>query len=239
MKRKHRFKGAFRANEKGYGFLELEDEDAEDIFIPANSTKGALNGDIVECVIIKAKQKDRRAEGKIVKILEREKDTVVGIFQKSKNFGFVVPDDKRFGTDIYIPKSKTLKAKDRDKVVAKITKYPERDKNAEGEIIEIIGGVDEAGIDMLSLVKEFDLPYEFPEEVKKEALEISQAIDEEEIKKRKDFRDKIIFTIDGEDAKDLDDAVCVGKADNGNYLLDVHIADVSFYVKSGSKLING
>lgn len=236
MKRKHRFKGAFRANEKGYGFLELEEEDAEDIFIPANSTKGALNGDIVECVIIKPKQKEKRAEGKIVKIIEREKDTVVGIFQKSKNFGFVVPDDKRFGTDIYIPKSKTMKAKDRDKVVAKITKYPEKDKNAEGEIIEIIGSIDEAGIDMLSLVKEFELPYEFPEEVKKEAAEISQIVDEEEIKRRKDFRDRVIFTIDGEDAKDLDDAVWVGKADNGNYLLDVHIADVSFYVKAGSKL---
>jgi ribonuclease R len=129
-----------------------------------------------------------------------------------------------------------MKAKDRDKVVAKIIKYPEKGKNAEGEIIEIIGSIDEAGIDMLSLVKEFELPYEFPEEVKKEAMEISQTVDEEEIKRRRDFRNRIIFTIDGEDAKDLDDAVYVEKLDNGNFMLDVHIADVSHYVKEGSAL---
>lgn len=234
MKKKHRIEGTFRANEKGFGFVELEDENAEDIFIPSNSVHGALNGDKVEVTIIKPKEKERRAEGKVVNIVSREKAEVVGVFQKSRNFGFVVPDDKRFGTDIFISKTNTKGAKNNDKVVATILKYPEKGKNAEGEIKEIIGAIDEAGVDMLSLVKEYDLPYEFPDDVKKVAEDIPQKIDEKEIGKRVDERGKDIFTIDGEDAKDLDDAVWVSKNDNGNYLLDVHIADVSHYVRDGS-----
>ena len=170
------------------------------------------------------------------KIFELEKNTIVGTYQKSRNFGFVVPDDKKLGTDIYIAKKDAMKAKNNKKVVVEITKLPKADKSAEGKIIEIIGYIDQAGVDMLSLVKEYDLPYEFPEPVIKEAKKISQEIDEKDIVNRKDLRDEEIFTIDGEDAKDLDDAVNVKKLPNGNYILGVHIADVSHYVKEGSFL---
>ena len=170
------------------------------------------------------------------KIFELEKNTIVGTYQKSRNFGFVVPDDKKLGTDIYIAKKDAMKAKNNQKVVVEITKLPKADKSAEGKIIEIIGYIDQAGVDMLSLVKEYDLPYEFPEPVIKEAKKISQEIDEKDIVNRKDLREEEIFTIDGEDAKDLDDAVNVKKLPNGNYILGVHIADVSHYVKEGSFL---
>ncbi len=132
-KKKRKYDGIFRANEKGFGFVEFESEDMEDVFIPAKSVNGALNGDTVQINIFKPKTKERRAEGKIVKILKRDKDTVVGIFQKSKSFGFVVPDDKKFDTDIFISKNKCMNARNNDKVVAKIIKYPEKGKNAEGE----------------------------------------------------------------------------------------------------------
>ena len=236
-KRKTKFTGIFRANEKGYGFVEFEEEELDDVFIPAKSVNGALNGDSVQINIYKQKTNDRKAEGKIVKVLKREKDTVVGIFQKSRNFGFVVPDDKKFDTDIFISKNKCMNARNNDKVVAKITKYPEKGKNAEGEIIEVLGNVDLAGIDMLSVIKEFKLPNEFPALAAAEAQGIEQTISKKGMKNRKDFRGVYpIFTIDGEDAKDLDDAVSVRKTEEGTYLLDVHIADVSYYVQEGSPL---
>ncbi len=235
LKKKPKIEGIFRANEKGFGFVEIENQE-EDFFIPAKNVNGALNGDTVRVSIMKQKQGSKRAEAKIIKIVKREKEAVVGIFQANKSFGFVVPDDKKFGTDIFIPKSKCKNAKNNDKVIAKITKYPEKGKNAEGEIEEVLGNVNQAGIDMLSVIKEFDLPNEFPDFVKVEAQNISQVIDEKDIKNRKDLRNDTIFTIDGEDAKDLDDAVNVYKNEDGNYCLDVHIADVSHYVKEGSKL---
>lgn len=239
-KKKQKIIGKFVANSKGFGFVEMENE-PEDIFVPSSLVGNALDGDMVEIQILKEKQGDKRAEAKIVKVLKREKERVVGIFQKSKNFGFVVPDDKKLGTDIFISKNHVKKAKNHDKVVAKILKYPEKGKNAEGEIIEVLGNVNQAGVDMVCVIKEFDLPNEFPEPVLKEARKISQNISEEDVKNRVDLRSREnmnIFTIDGEDAKDLDDAIWVGKADNGNYLLDVHIADVSYYVKKGSNLDN-
>ena len=170
------------------------------------------------------------------KIFELEKNTVVGTYQKSRNFGFVIPDDKKLGSDIYISKKDAMKAKNNQKVVVEITKLPKKDKSAEGKIIEIIGYIDQAGVDMMSLIKEYDLPYEFPEPVSKEAKKIAQEVDEDDIKNRRNLREEEIFTIDGEDAKDLDDAVNVKKLDNGNYILGVHIADVSHYVKEGSFL---
>ena len=170
------------------------------------------------------------------KIFELEKDTIVGTYQKSRNFGFVIPDDKKLGTDIFVSKKDNLKAKNNQKVVVQITKMPKEDKSAEGKIIEIIGYIDQAGVDMMSLIKEHDLPYEFPEQVLNEAKKISQEVDKEDIKNRRDLRNQEIFTIDGDDAKDLDDAVNVEKLDNGNYILGVHIADVSHYVKEGSFL---
>ena len=166
-----------------------------------------------------------------------DKDTFVGIFQKSQNYGFVVPDNKKaLGSDIFISKKDFGKARNNHKVLVKITKYPENGKNAEGKIIEVIGNVNEAGVDMLSLIKEYELPSVFPKEVVNEAKSKGNCIDKEHSRYRVDLREKEVFTIDGEDAKDLDDAVCVEKLSNGNYILDVHIADVSHYVTPNSAL---
>ena len=234
-KKKQNIEGIFRANEKGFGFVEIENQE-EDLFVPAKHVNGALNGDTVRVSITKPKEGTKKAEVKVIKIIKRERESLVGIFQANKNFGFVVPDDKRFGTDVFVSKNKCKNAKNNDKVIVKIIKYPEKGKNAEGEIIEVLGNSNQAGIDMLSVIREFDLPNEFPDFVKEEAKSISQVIDENDIKNRKDLRGDTIFTIDGEDAKDLDDAINVYKNEDENYCLDVHIADVSYYVKEGSKL---
>ena len=164
-----------------------------------------------------------------------EKKKIVGIFQKSRNFGFVIPDDKKMCSgDIFISKNKNMKAKNNQKVVVEITKEPTKNKKAEGKIVQILGNVNEAGIDILSIIKEFDLPYEFPKKVLKEARKVSK--EKISLKNRLDLRNEEIFTIDGEDAKDLDDAVNVIKNNDNTYTLGVHIADVSHYVKDGSEL---
>lgn len=228
--------GIFRGSVKGYGFVKIDGTE-EEVYISKDHTKGALNGDRVCIKILEEKQQnDFHQEGKVVEVLERERDTLVGIFQKSRNFGFVIPDDKKFGTDIYISKKNMGKARSGHKVLVKILKYPVRGKNAEGKVIEVIGNVNAAGVDMLSLIKEYDLPYRFPDFVVEEAKKIPQQIDPKSWGKREDLTKREIFTIDGKDAKDLDDAVCVEKTKNGTYLLGVHIADVSHYVKEGSKL---
>ena len=228
--------GNFRKNAKGFGFVNIGEED--EIYISKENTNNALNGDIVLVEILEEKNKLKKAEGKIKRIIKHEKDTIVGTFQNNRNFGFVVPDDKSFGTDIFISKSNMGKARNGHKVLVEITKYPKNDKKAEGKIIEILGKPNEAGVDMLSLIKEYRLPSRFPEPVVKEAQKFGDKIEEKEIQKRIDNRKDIIFTIDGEDAKDLDDAVRVTKMENGNYRLDVHIADVSHYVKENSLLDN-
>ena len=227
--------GTYRKNQKGFGFVKIEDQEDE-VYIAKEHSLNALNGDIVSIEIISPKEADKKEEGKIVKIIRHEKNTIVGTFQKNRNFGFVVPDDKNFGTDIFISKSNWGKARNNHKVLVKILKYPERGKNAEGEIIEVLGGVNEAGVDMLSLIKQYELPYKFPEEVVNEAKEFGTKINPEDLVNRKDLRNDIIFTIDGEDAKDLDDAIHVEKLPNGNYKLDVHIADVSHYVREKTEL---
>ena len=225
--------GTYRKNQKGFGFVKLENEE-EEIYISKSNSLNALNEDIVNVEIIIPKDGNKRAEGKITKVIRHEKDTIVGTFQKSKNFGFVVPDDKNFGTDIFISKSNWGKARNNHKVLVKILKYPQKGRNAEGRIIEILGGVNEAGVDMLSLIKQYELPYKFPEEVVAEAKAFGNKING--IENRKDLRKDVIFTIDGEDAKDLDDAIHIEKLENGNYKLDVHIADVSYYVREKSEL---
>ena len=241
--RKNRYKvsekvyydGIYKKNQKGFGFVKIEERE-EEVYISKENSLNALNGDRVLIEIIEEKNKVKKVEGKIVRILKREKDTVVGVFQNNKTFGFVVPDDKNFGSDIYISKKNFGKAKDNHKVLVKITKYPQKDKNAEGKVIEVLGNINDAGVDMLSLIKEHSLPAKFPEQVIEEAKKCGNKIDEKNISSRIDLRDKIIFTIDGEDAKDLDDAVRVQKLENGNYKLDVHIADVSYYVREKSLL---
>ena len=208
--------GTFRGNEKGFGFVKLEGEDDE-VYISRGNTKDALNGDKVLIKIINEDIEANRREGEIVKTVQHKRDEIVGTFTKRKNFGFVVPDDRGFNTDIFISKKNFNKAKNNQKVVAKITKFPQGNRSAEGKIIEIIGHIDEAGVDMLSLVKEYNLPYEFPDDVIKEATAIKEEISKKDIPNRLDLREKNIFTIDGEDAKDLDDAIYVEKLQNGNY----------------------
>lgn len=236
MEEEKRFiEGIFRRHERGFGFVILEDEEG-DIYIAKEDSKDAFSGDRV-LVKLKKKSCGARQEGIILKVIEHKKDTLVGTFQKSKNFGFVIPDDKKLCRDIFISKKNFGKARNNHKVLVQITKYPQKGRKAEGKILEVIGNVNEAGIDMLSLIKDYDLPYKFPKEVVKEAQKYGDKINLEEAKNRVDLRGKYnIFTIDGEDAKDLDDAVCVRKLENGNYILDVHIADVSNYVKEDSLL---
>ena len=235
MKKKNQIIGKFRANEKGFGFVAIDNREDE-IFIAPKHINGSLNGDTVAIEIFNKRATDKSTEGRIIKVIKRDKKEVIGTFQKNKNFGFVVPDDRKINTDIFISKKHYGKAKDNQKVVVEITKYPTKGKNAEGRIKEIIGRRDEVGVDMMSVIKEYELPYEFPKQIDEELKNIKDTIDEDDIKNRVDFRNDEIFTIDGEDAKDLDDAISIEKKDNGNFVLGVHIADVSNYVKEGSFL---
>ena len=227
--------GIYRRNSKGFGFVKIDGEE-EEIYISKQNSNKAFNGDKVIIKIIDEGNKNKSQEGKVIKIVEHAKNTVVGTFEFNKNFGFVVPDDKSFGTDIFISKSNMGKARNGHKVLVEITKYPEGNKHAEGKVLEVLGRPNEAGVDMLSLIKEYGLPSVFPEEVVNEAKSKGDKIDKNKINGRVDLRDKEIFTIDGEDAKDLDDAVRVEKLHDENYLLEVHIADVSEYVKPDSLL---
>ena len=236
MQEENRFiEGIFRRHERGFGFVIVEDQE-DDIYIAREDSKDAFSGDRV-LVKLKKKSNGLRQEGIILKVIEHKKDTLVGTFQKNKNFGFVIPDDKKLCRDIFISKKNFEKARNNHKVLVQITKYPQKGKKAEGKILEVIGNVNEAGIDMLSLIKDYDLPYRFPKDVVKEAQKFGDKINPNDIAGRVDLRGKYdIFTIDGEDAKDLDDAVCVQKLENGNYKLDVHIADVSHYVQENTLL---
>lgn len=236
MQEENRFiEGIFRRHERGFGFVIVEDQE-DDIYIAKEDSKDAFSGDRV-LVKLKKKSNGARQEGIILKVIEHKKDTLVGTFQKNKNFGFVIPDDKKLCRDIFISKKNFGKARNNHKVLVQITKYPQKGKKAEGKILEVIGNVNEAGIDMISLIKDYDLPYRFPKDVVKEAQKFGDKINPNDIAGRVDLRSKYdIFTIDGEDAKDLDDAVCVQKLENGNYKLDVHIADVSHYVQENTLL---
>ena len=235
MKENNCFEGSYRKNSKGFGFVKC-DELEEEVYISKENSKGALDGDYVLIKILELEDNKKSKEGKIIKILRHDKNKVVGTFQKNKNFGFVVPDDKNFGSDIFISKNNMGKARNNHKVVVEIVKYPKGKKHVEGKIIEVLGSPNKAGVDMLALIKEHDLPSKFPEEVVIEAKSKGDTIEKSKIKNRVDLRDRHIFTIDGEDAKDLDDAVRVEKIDNNTYLLDVHIADVSYYVTQDSLL---
>lgn len=228
-------KGTIRINERGFAFVKICEQDDE-IYIAKNNIATALNGDEVIVEIVCEKNEKSHYEGIVRKILKRNRATLVGTFEPSRNFGFVVPDDRSFGTDIFISKKNFGGAKKSDKVVVKLIKYPEKNKKAEGEIIEVIGNVDVAGVDMLSLIREYDLPYEFPDSVISETSKIESKVSNKEIEDRLDLRKEVFFTIDGEDAKDLDDAICVSKSPSGTYNLIVSIADVSYYVKEGSEL---
>lgn len=225
--------GTFSGTQRGFGFVILEGE-AEDIFIPENATNGALHGDKV-MITINSEQTGRRKEGAIISIIERGRTEIVGTFEKSKNFGFVVPDSQKFGRDIFIPKEQTKGAVTGHKVVVKITNYGDASSSPEGKVIEILGHINDPGVDIMSVVKAYDLPVDFPEDVMRVLDYVPEEIDSDEIKNRMDIRDIQTVTIDGEDAKDLDDAISISK-EGDLYHLGVHIADVSHYVKEGAAL---
>lgn len=228
--------GKIEGNEKGFGFLIPDDKTKEDVFIPAEDMNGALHGDRVIVRITSKGLYGKKEEGEVIRILERANDTIVGTFESSNNFGFVIPDDSRIAYDVFISKSNFNGAKTNQKVVVEITRWPEKRRNPEGKIVEILGYVGEKGTDILSIIKQFKLSEDFPAKVLNQASSIEQTVSQEEIEKRVDLRNLNIFTIDGADAKDLDDAVSIEKLSNGNYKLGVHIADVSHYVKEKSPI---
>ena len=228
--------GKLEGNEKGFGFLIADDKTKEDIFIPAEGMNGGLHGDRVVVRITSKGEVGRKEEGEVLKILERANQTIVGTYESSKNFGFVIPDNSRIAYDVFIPKAYTNSAKTNQKVVVEITRWPEQRRNPEGKIVEILGFVGEKGTDILSIIKQFKLSEEFPQKVQEQASMIEQEVSKEAIEKRVDLRNLKTFTIDGADAKDLDDAVSIETLDNGNYMLGVHIADVSHYVGERSVL---
>ncbi|NLP42982.1 MAG: ribonuclease R [Veillonellaceae bacterium] len=230
--------GRLSATNKGYGFVIPENpvEDEGDVFIPPDAMLSAMNNDRVVVRINRPSGRGRTREGEIIRIVRRANTKVVGVFDCSRHFGFVIPDDPRLGNDIFIPKDEFNGAKIGAKVVAEITKWPERKKSAEGKIVEVLGQKGDLGIEILSIIKRHDLPTEFPAAVERAANKVPQEVNEQEIEGRQDLRHLPIVTIDSEDAKDLDDGVYVERLKNGRYLLGVHIADVSYYVRENTPL---
>ena len=234
--------GTISRHPKGFGFLVVEDSDVDDVYIHSSELNGAMNGDKVIVRLKRPAGFDSRtmtkfrAEGEVIRILQRKVQQVVGTFENSKHFGFVVPDDKRFGSDVFIAKDNFNGARNGMKVLVEITSWPQKTRSAEGKIVQIIGYKDSPGVDILSIIFGHDLPQGFPVEVLEYAEAIPEKIPTEELAKRQDLRDVQMITIDGDDAKDLDDAVSVQHLPNGNYLLGVHIADVGHYVTEDNVL---
>ncbi|MCR4955360.1 MAG: ribonuclease R [Lachnospiraceae bacterium] len=228
-----KYTGTYVGNRNGFGFVEVEDRE-EDIFIPSGYTMGAMHGDLVEAVII-ASPVGRRQEGKVINIIEHANQRVIGLFEKSKSFGFVRPDNLKLNEDIFIPKKQINGAKNGDKVVVDIISYGDKDHKPEGKITEILGNYKELGVDVLSIAKAYGMEDAFPVEVDKELEAVADEVPEEAKTGRRDLRDVDMVTIDGEDAKDLDDAVSL-TFDGENYHLGVHIADVSHYVREKTAL---
>lgn len=226
--------GTYKANQRGFGFVVLDEEGADDIFISEEDTNGAFHEDKVEVAVTKAPEGKRR-EGKIIKILSHGTVQIVGLFQRSKNFGFVIPDNQRILKDVFIPLERSKGAVSGHKVVVELTSYGKPDKKPEGKVVEIIGHIDDPGTEILSIVKNYNIPVEFTEKVMNQAERVSQDVSTQDLAGRMDLRDWQMVTIDGEDAKDLDDAVSVVK-DGDHYVLGVHIADVSNYVQENSAL---
>ena len=225
--------GTFSAHPKGFGFVTVEGW-TDDIFIPAEYVNGAMHQDTVE-IEISPINTGRRKEGKIISIIERGMKQIVCTYEASENFGFAVPDNPRFGKDIFIPKEKSKGAVSGHKVVVEITNYGKGGKNPEGKVIEIIGHIDDPGTDILSIIRAYDLPMDFSEKIMHQVENVAKEVTTADMAGRMDLRDWMMVTIDGEDAKDLDDAVSLFM-DGENYVLGVHIADVSNYVQEHSAL---
>lgn len=232
--------GLFTGHPKGFGFVTVEGME-QDVFIPGEKTGGALHGDRVQIVIEGQEAgKGRRPEGNVIRVLEHANREVVGYYQKNKGFGFVIPDNQKISRDIFIPQGCDMGAMTGHKVVARLKSFGDGSHKPEGVITEILGHVNDPGTDILSIVRAYGLPEEFPQQVMEEAQncpeELESGILEEELKNRLDLRSLPTVTIDGADAKDLDDAVTISRREEGGYTLGVHIADVTHYVKEGSAL---
>ncbi|MCR5234993.1 MAG: ribonuclease R [Lachnospiraceae bacterium] len=227
-------KGVFRLTQHGFGFVEVEGY-SDEFFVSEDDVHGAMHLDTVVIEPLK-ESRGKRPEAVVKEVLERATDIVVGTFDRAKtHYGFVVPDDPRFNRDIFIPAERSMGAQDGHKVVVKITDYGSRYKSPEGRITEILGHVNDPGVDILSIIRGYDLPVDFPEKVMKQAQKVPEEVDVSLYGKRRDLRDLLMVTIDSEEAKDLDDAVSLYTED-GNYVLGVHIADVSEYVRESSAL---
>ena len=226
--------GVYESTRRGFGFVVVEGRE-DDIFIKESDSNGAFHMDKVRITITNEKKKDRRAEGKVLNVLEHQITELVGTYQKSKNYGFVIPDNGKIAYDVFIPQEKSLGAVTGHKVVVKINAYGGKGKNPEGQVTEIIGHINDPGTDIMSIVKGYDLPVEFPDNVMNSLKDIPDEVDSKDYSGRFDIRDMQMVTIDGEDAKDLDDAITITEED-GLFHLGVHIADVSHYVTEGSPL---
>ena len=231
----HLKRGIMRANKKGFGFVDIDDSDV-DVYISEDHMNGALHDDIV-LVEITSKKSIDRLEGRVVKIINREKDTYVGEINFEGDTGIVSLDDNKLKIKVQIPRDKSMNAVDGHKVVVRLGKRIDNSRFM-GEVVEIIGHKNDPGIDILSIVKKYNIETDFPDDIKEQLKNIPSEVSEEECKNRRDLRNEMIFTIDGDDTKDIDDAVSIHRKPNGNYVLGVHIADVSYYVKEGSPLDN-
>lgn len=229
--------GTLEGHQKGYAFFKPDDKEIKDIFIPPSDMSGAMHGDRVIVKNIKLLEEGKSPEGKVIRILERANEFIIGTYQKSRNFGFVVPDDKRISYDIFIPKEDSKNAKTDTKVSVKITEWPLKRKNPEGKIVEVIGNIEDTKTHIEAVLREKKVRQFFDEDVVKEAIKVSsEEIREEEIKRRRDLRNLGIITIDGADAKDLDDAIYAEKISEDKYKLGVYIADVTHYVREDKKV---
>ncbi|RGY86400.1 ribonuclease R [Ruminococcus sp. AM58-7XD] len=226
--------GTFIGHSKGFGFVEIEGQD-EDIFIPEAYTGTAMHQDKVRIIILDGQKEGKRQEGVVVKVLERGMPEIVGTYQLNRDFGFVISDNPKFSKDIFIPRKEAAGVKNGDKVIATITDYGSKNKNPEGKIKENLGNIRTPGTDILAIVKSFGIPSEFPEKVQKQAQRVPDHVLDADRDGRLDLRHLQTVTIDGEDAKDLDDAISLSK-EGGIYHLGVHIADVSNYVQYNSAL---
>lgn len=226
--------GTFISNSRGFGFVEIEGRE-QDLFVPENGVNGAFHRDKVEVELIKSHKPGKRQEARVVSVIERGITRVVGTYERSKSFGFVIPDNDKLSSDIFVPQERSKGAVTGHKVVVELTDYGDEKHKPEGKVVEIIGHVNDPGVDILSIVKGFELPMEFEEKVLNQAERMNKEVSEADRAGRKDLRDVVMVTIDGEDAKDLDDAVSVSM-DGENYRLGVHIADVTNYVQENSAL---